>query len=144
MAGAAHAQVYKCHEGGRTVYSDAPCSGESQLIDSHRAAPAAVRAPAPVRSVSEPSVANSAPVAQQACPSEQDIANMQTSASSRFIDRYELQLQQEDIRRAQACRPVMTDAERSAMLQDLKAKARASRPRTLTCVGIGGGMATCN
>jgi len=33
LSAAAHAQVYKCQDGGRTVYSQEPCSGRAEVID---------------------------------------------------------------------------------------------------------------
>jgi hypothetical protein len=125
VAASAQAQVYKCPApGGRTVYSDVPCPGAQRLSDqSLRAnslppAPAAAR-PAPSRA---PSVDASAEAPQQMqCPSERDVRNLETSASSTTIPVERRKFLQAQARLARACiagGPAAVAAEREQLARE--------------------------
>jgi hypothetical protein len=63
------------------------------------------------------------------------VRNLEVSASSITLSPIERELAAEDIRRARACRPLMTDAERSALRASLQDQARARRPVVCTVQG---------
>lgn len=71
----------------------------------------------------------------QQCLSDLEIRNLETSASSITLDQYARQVAAEDIRRARACQPLMTDAERAAMRAEMQNAARARRPMTFIHTG---------
>lgn len=148
-AAPSHAQVFKCQQGGHTIYSDHPCAGATVLDEQQLRANALPRAPRPPAGRAEtPVVEQHAPLASN-CPTEQDITNMKTSASSRFLGRYERQLQNEDIARAEKCQPVRTASERAARLEEMKqasaaAAAAAANSGPKTCFSYGGGFSVCN
>lgn len=121
-AGAAFAQVYKCPDAsGRIVYSDSACGG--QLLQEGRLtgntmqrteSPGARTEPAPAGNTAPtnnavpaitaaPAVNPGTATASGGCPSEMDIRNLETSASSISIGRKEREFLQAEIRRARAC-----------------------------------------
>lgn len=69
-----------------------------------------------------------ASAAHAACPTDTDIRNMEVSASSIHLGALEKAVLQEDIRRARACEPLMTEAQKSAMRQQAQDDRRARRP----------------
>jgi hypothetical protein len=142
--GAAHAQVHKCKGAdGRTVYSDAPCPG-GQLLDpaqlrGNTVAPVEVPRPAPAQ---ERAAAPAAPVAARpSCLSAQEVKNMETSAGSITLDAVEREVRLQDIVRAQRCQPLMTEAEKELLREQIKRAnrtARQARPATVTACDGGG------
>lgn len=117
-AATAHAQIYKCQEAGRTVYSQTQCD-RGVLIDASRPSPKlpaeltqrrevdrAARLPpsSAALTVNREAPPQSAPVGSN-CPTEQDIRNLETSASSMTFNsqRKERDFLYAEIRRARAC-----------------------------------------
>lgn len=120
---AAGAQVYKCPKpGGGVAYSDTRCAADAQAMDPSRLrgsslGPAIaprrqvdVERPAPPQRQIEdesPTLSRRDAPQQQAvgttCPSERDIRNLETSASSVTLGRKEREFLYAEIRRARAC-----------------------------------------
>jgi hypothetical protein len=119
VATAASAQVYKCQEGGRTIYSDAPCSGRPTVLDSatlrgnttHRE-PSAYLPPWGVRPAPAPPPAvipgQGRAAAGTTCPTEEDIRGIETKLTSIEFQngrrRSEREFLERELRRARACR----------------------------------------
>lgn len=80
----------------------------------------------------------------QPCPTQLDIRNLETSASSKFLTPADRAVLMEEISRARACKPAMNDLEREQVRQQQVEQQRANRPRTLNCFSYGGGFTTCN
>lgn len=129
LAGTAFGQVFKCPgPAGRVIYSDVPCEGgRSVNTQGNSVAPAAN--PFDRFDARRPPASPSMPSRSPAqCPTEQEIRNMKTSASSIRVQGDDATVQAEQIRRAEACQPLMTDAEVLLMKEELRAQRRASRP----------------
>lgn len=114
----AHAQVYKCKgPSGNTVYSDTKCSGAPTVVDpaqlnSNRIDSSAGREQTRrdlQRSQQAQHQGGQTQQAQQpgasraSCPTDLQIRNMETSASSRTIGQREREFLQDELRRARAC-----------------------------------------
>lgn len=117
------AQVFKCQQGGRTVYSDVPCQGVRAVLDREQLQGNTVRREPEHHLPGQPPQAGeaappvipgqpAAPVAAgqraPACPDEQDIRNLETKLSSISFDdprsHRERNFLQQELRRARACR----------------------------------------
>lgn len=116
--------VWKCTEGGRTVYSNTPCPSSGSTVDPMRLQGNVVDGvrPPPGRRDSELAVDGpdlpdggrrgaalaASPGGQRApvntCPSDQELRNMETAANSTTRKRQETQFLQEEVRRARQCR----------------------------------------
>ena len=114
----AQAQVWKCTVDGKVQYSDQPCpakgeamtsrSLQSNVIDTSADRAAIERAKAAAAeqqaATATPSVAPVAPVAPaNVCPSDRDIAGMETKASSISLSPEAKRFVQDEIRRARQC-----------------------------------------
>ena len=136
LAGTAHAQVYKCKgANGQLVYSQAPCPGDGTLLDS-RKPPAETRGPLTQRREVERAMRSPEAAPQPApavipgrkhCLDQQEVKNLETSASSIHHDRFDKQVWAEQLRRAHACERLLTDIELQAMKLRLQDQARATR-----------------
>lgn len=119
IVGSASAQVFKCTDGaGKTVYSDAPCSHRAQRLDPNklrsntldgahdRRAAFQDRVERQAQGVPRPYGPNSAGNAspRSACPSDLEIRNMETSASSTTKGDRERAFLLAEVARARACR----------------------------------------
>lgn len=117
---AAHAQVWKCTVDGKVHYSDQPCptKGEAMkssalqgnVIDTSADRAAAERARAAAAEQLAASMPNGAPagpaaqpVSSNVCPSDRDIAAMETKASSISLSPEAKRFVQDEIRRARQC-----------------------------------------
>jgi len=114
----AQAQVWKCVVDGKVQYSDQPCpakgepmksrSLQSNVIDTSADRAAIERARAATAeqqaATATPSAAPAAPVAPaNVCPSDRDIAGMETKASSISLSPEAKRFVQDEIRRARQC-----------------------------------------
>lgn len=114
----AQAQVWKCTVDGKVQYSDQPCpakgeamksrSLQSNVIDTSADRAAIERAKAAAAeqqaATATPSAAPAAPVAPaNVCPSDRDIAGMETKASSISLSTEAKRFVQDEIRRARQC-----------------------------------------
>ncbi|MDH0864529.1 DUF4124 domain-containing protein [Mitsuaria sp. GD03876] len=116
---AAHAQVWKCVVDGKTHYSDQPCPTKGEPLKSSalqgnvidtsadRAAAERAKAAADQQAATPPNGAPAAPNAPAAssnvCPSDRDIAGMETKASSISLSPEAKRFVQDEIRRARQC-----------------------------------------
>lgn len=110
----AHAQVWKCTVDGKTHYSDQPCAAkgeqmkpqslQSNVIDTSadRAAAERSRAAAEQQQANAPQ-ASAPTVPSNYCPSDRDIAAMETKASSISLSADAKRFVQDEIRRARQC-----------------------------------------
>lgn len=109
------ATVWKCQEGGRVIFSDAPCPSTGKPMDPQRlqgnvlkAERAPARQPQDIDERAPNLSANRAGATSQGpgsvCPSEQDIRNMEVSANSATRDKKDKAFRRDEIRRAQQCR----------------------------------------
>lgn len=119
-ATSAQAQVWKCNIDGKTHYSDQPCPAKGEQLKSQalqgnvidtsadRAAAAAAteraRAAAATEAQMQAAPGAPAPAATSVCPSDRDIANMETKASSTTMKDDAKRFVQDEIRRARQCR----------------------------------------
>ncbi|MCX9156293.1 DUF4124 domain-containing protein [Niveibacterium sp. 24ML] len=104
----ASAAVYKCADAqGKLTYSGTPCSGPEQREQALKLAP-------PTRGASlakqdagtagdEGGRAAAGPQAEKYCPSERDIANLETQASSNGLDDKARAFMLDEVRRARSC-----------------------------------------
>lgn len=119
----AAAQVYKCPGAdGKLTYSDAPCSASAQPMDPSKLRGSSLGPAIPQRhqvdgalpaaaqrqfEVERPSAQRQQAVQQQVagttCPTERDIRNLETSASSVTLGKKERDFLFAEIRRARAC-----------------------------------------
>lgn len=117
-ATAAQAQVWKCTSSdGKTHYSDQPCAAkgeqmkshalQSNVIDTSADRAAAERARAATEQQQQQQANAAQPTAQPApsnyCPSDRDIAGMETKASSISLSPDAKRFVQDEIRRARQC-----------------------------------------
>lgn len=140
-ASSAFPQIYKCPgAGGRISYSQTACPGEGQLLDSHRPSSdpppeltqrreveRALRlrtAPPP----GSPTQAAAGSATRASCLDEKEVANLQTSSTSIRLDNLDREVYVEQIRRAKACKPLMSNAEMRAMKEELRRGGAAARP----------------
>ncbi|WP_084451688.1 DUF4124 domain-containing protein [Roseateles chitosanitabidus] len=116
----AQAEVWKCVVDGKVHYSDVPCPSKGEAMPSRtlqgnsvdastdRARVAAMAAEADAAAEAErPSAMNRSPVAPttptNVCPSDRDIAGMETKASSISLSAEAKRFVQDEIRRARQC-----------------------------------------
>ena len=116
----AHAEVWKCVVDGKVHYSDVPCPNKGEAMPARklqsnsvdastdRARVAAIAAEADAAAEADrQSAANRPPVAPTApanvCPSDRDIAGMETKASSFSLSTEAKRFVQDEIRRARQC-----------------------------------------
>lgn len=119
-SGNAHAEVWKCVVDGKVHYSDVPCPSKGEAMPARklqsnsvdastdRARVAAIAAEADAAAEADrQSAANRPPVAPTApanvCPSDRDIAGMETKASSFSLSTEAKRFVQDEIRRARQC-----------------------------------------
>lgn len=118
----AHAGVYRCQgAGGKITYSDQPCTEGGTTLSPNSLngnSAGTVRTPAP----QQPRAWQAAPPAVN-CPTESEIRNIQVSASVRFHPAHREEVFQEQIARAKACQPLLTENEMAAMDLQLKTQA---------------------
>lgn len=123
--------INKCTQAdGRVVYTDAPCEA-GQRAETPRLQGNTIEAGPRLRDSPRPAPAPPAPAAvptRTSCLSEQEVRNIQASGTSIRMDRYDREVNREQVRRAGACEPLMTEAEMRGMKADLQQQARASRP----------------
>jgi hypothetical protein len=111
---AAQAQtVWKCQEGSRVVFSDAPCPSTGKPIAAQRLQGNTMKAE-PVRPPQKAGdgydnggSANAGVMSTgstNSCPTEQEINNMEVSANSKTRSRQDVAVRQDEIRRAKQCR----------------------------------------
>jgi hypothetical protein len=151
LAGTAHAQAYRCTGAdGKVTYSQAPCPGGRQLDQQQLQSNTIDRTPAPTAPGGQrrerPAQAVVIGGSKPGCPDETAIRNLEVSASSITIDRYEKAAQAEQVRRARACQPLMTDSEFQARKEAEKRDHAKSLPpgqRPLNCQPNGIGGMTC-
>jgi hypothetical protein len=106
-----HAQVWKCVENGRTVFSDLPCPNTGRELDGRHLNANTVqghRLPA-AKDIAEPpgppANAMSAPVTRTSvCPTDQEIRNIEVKVSSITLQDQERNFLNDEIRRARQCR----------------------------------------
>lgn len=106
-----HAQVWRCMDNGRTVFSDMPCPKSGRELDARQLNANTVqghRAPE-AKEVAEPPAApaNAKPsrvTSMSVCPTDQDIRNMEVKASSITLQDIEKDFLNDEIRRARQCR----------------------------------------
>lgn len=125
LAGAAHAEVFKCPgPNGTTVYSDAPCGNGVQVNPQQlRANSLPAQRPAAARTQAGAFDASTAqPVTPSDCPTAQDVKNLETSASSITLSSIDKQVKQEDVRRAKACQPPLSGDELAAFRASIRPK----------------------
>lgn len=156
LAGSAHAQVFKCPgPDGRITYSQAPCASGGHLLDPQRprtpeaqssdsmASPRKPPAASPIRGSASPAAERDA---AKTCLDEREVRNVGTSGSSIHHDTYTKQAWSEQMRRARACEPLMTDVEFDSFKAQAKQQATAARaarpqvrsPTTVTSCDAGG------
>lgn len=109
------ATVWKCKDGDRVIFSDAPCPSTGAPIEARRLQPNVVRAhpvPQPATADTElprqfsggMATSMSAPQGSAGvCPSDQEIRNMEVSARSATRSAGDVKLRQDEIRRARQC-----------------------------------------
>jgi hypothetical protein len=106
-----HAQVWKCMENERTVFSDMPCPKNGRQLDQRQLNANTVqgyRAPA-ARDIAEPAPAQAFSVSSGAsgtsvCPTDLEIRNMEVKGSSITLQDAERDFLNDEIRRARQCR----------------------------------------
>jgi hypothetical protein len=105
------AQVWKCMENGRTVFSDLPCPKNGRELDARQLNANTVqghRVPA-TKDMADPPAApatamSSAATRTSVCPTDQEIRNMEVKASSITLQARERDFLNDEIRRARQCR----------------------------------------
>lgn len=118
----AHAEVWRCKEGERVVFSDTPCPKTGRQLDdrvlnanvlpTERPMPSRPRAPDDTtaygtggQQVFGPRAGPAAPTPRQnTCPDDLEIRNMQVKSSSITLGRREKDFLEDEIRRARQCR----------------------------------------
>jgi hypothetical protein len=145
----ARAQIYKCRDAnGKVTYSQTACAGSGQLLDGHHPSSAPLRELTQRRQVERarqlqqlgaPSPAPAViPGAQaQGCLDEQGVRNVEAAATSIRLHALDREVHAEQIRRAKACEPLMSDDEMRAFKEQVRARRRASRPVTIMCDHVG-------
>lgn len=148
-SGAAGAQVYKCKgDGGRIVYSDAPCPAagvrmESGVLNSNTLpTPAAPAAPAARRLERESQpAAGAGPQAvviggsRRGCPTELELKNLQTAAASITASKEEIAARRQAVAAAQRCRTRGTNyADELGQIQDQAAAEQQQKEATKEAV----------
>ena len=120
LAGAAHAQVYKCPDpaNNRITYSDAPCTGGRRLesrrtqaeimAERQQAAYELQRSQAQHQRIEAlqnraPQQPSQARQASSSCPSELEIKNLETAASSIIGSEAEKKMKRQALLQARAC-----------------------------------------
>lgn len=103
------ATVWKCQEGERVVFSDAPCPSTGKPVDPRRLQPNIVKAEPVTRAVNQErevgaGYANAgAEGAGRACPSDLEIRNMEVSAGSVTRSKEDKAFLRDEVRRARQC-----------------------------------------
>lgn len=105
----ARAEVWKCPVDGKTRYSDQPCptAGKAlppRALQGNVVDTAADRAAARTATTIAPAAVAPAEASASVCPSDRDIANMETQASSISLGTESKRFIQDEIRRARQCR----------------------------------------
>jgi hypothetical protein len=101
-------QVWKCQEGDRVIFSDAPCPSTGKPLQARQLQANIMQAePVPERneqgdSYTAASQRGQAPVS--VCPSEAEIRNLETKASSITLGKKEKFFLDDEVRRARQCR----------------------------------------
>ena len=105
------AQVWKCNDNGRTVFSDQPCPASGRQLDPRKLNGNSVQAERVVTDENmdaprgNPAQARVVRQSQQnSCPSDQDIRNTETKLSSITLGKKEREFLDDEIRRARQCR----------------------------------------
>lgn len=109
------ATVWKCKDGDRVIFSDAPCPStgapiearrlQSNVVGAHPVPSQRATDPEPLRQV-DGGVATSRSAPQRpasVCPSEQEIRNMELSARSATRSAGDVKFRKDEIRRARQC-----------------------------------------
>jgi hypothetical protein len=107
-------QVWKCQVEGRVEFSDVPCPATGSMIEERRLRPNVIdteRRPVPqsqpeaVPYEPTPQTASAPPPRRRAnvCPSDFEIRNMETSASSTTLGERERAFLRDEVRRARQC-----------------------------------------
>jgi hypothetical protein len=162
MASGAHAQVYKCPgPDGKISYSQAPCpAGGGQMDKGQLQSNTLPSAPAqPQRSTRRGNVqAEGGPKAvvigggTPGCPDDNDVRNLEVSANSILLDRYDKAVHAEQVARARACKAPLSASEVTAMREQLKrehlksmpaAPQQSGSPRAMFCSPAGAGTLYC-
>ncbi len=104
-----HAQIWQCLQDGRVVFSDKPCPQQGAQVDPRKLAPNVAQAlpVPPARAEADPTPARGAPsrsLPANVCPDDQELRNMETSASSTTLGEPERAFLQDEVRRARQCR----------------------------------------
>jgi hypothetical protein len=102
----ARAELWRCEKDGKTSYSDVPCQGSGRPLDTRQLSgnvmqpvrPPDVRGDTPA----SPKYADSIPQ-RNVCPTDREIANMQTQVSATTLNKKERTFIEAEIRRAQQC-----------------------------------------
>lgn len=101
-------QVWRCEQGGKTVFSDKPCPRAGQPLPERSLRPNVADAPRPeaVRAALEPAPAASAPPvpAGNSCPGDGELRDMETRANSTTLGEAERRFMQDEVRRVRQCR----------------------------------------
>jgi hypothetical protein len=96
-------EVWKCQTDGKLVFSDVPCPSGGNPIERRKLHANVVQAEPVASSSSERSI-QSERTAQNVCPTELDIRNLETSASSNTMGAAERTFLADEVRRARQCR----------------------------------------
>jgi hypothetical protein len=106
---ASSAQVWKCDDAGRTVFSDVPCPQTGRQLDARSLNGNTMQAD--IVALNRSADAGTGPRSQaqgesaaSICPSEQDIRNLETQASSITLRVKAQQFMDDEVRRARQCR----------------------------------------
>lgn len=145
-AGPAASQVFKCKgDGGRIVYSDAPCPAAGAKMDSGALNSNTLPTPAapPARRLDragQPAAA-AGPQAvvigggRRGCPTEQEVKNLQTAAASITASKEESAARRQAAAAAQRCRARGTDyADELRVIQDQAAAEQYQKEATKEAV----------
>lgn len=107
LAGPVSAAVYKCADAqGKLTYSGTPCASAELREQTVKLAPPTSGASLRVRSEApgdEATQTAAAARAEKICPSERDIANLETQASSNGLDEKARAFVLDEVRRARSC-----------------------------------------
>ena len=110
-------EVWKCRDGDRVVFSDVPCPTKGTSIDARRLQgntmqaeraaptpddPARTQATGPSRNSAPPNAGQNREA--NSCPSDREIRDMETKASSITLAKREKEFLADEIRRARQCR----------------------------------------
>jgi hypothetical protein len=143
LAGAAQAQVYKCPDvSGKIVYSQAPCANGGVVLDRQKPPSFTDQAQQPLtqrrevdraaRIEQERAAAVPAPAVIPGqggnCPSEDEIRNMETSASAKYAKGRDTQLLARQAAAARACRAGRGPYDPQAVQRQVEAERADAKP----------------